>query len=88
MLFQFQFSKEAEKSFIKLPKLIQKQIIKKLDFYEDSDNPLFFAKKLQKTANEYRLRIGNYRVIFRKDLKGNLVVLLILKVGHRKEIYK
>jgi mRNA interferase RelE/StbE len=32
----------------------------------------------------YRFRIGDYRVIF--DLEGNDVI--VLRVGHRKEIYR
>jgi mRNA interferase RelE/StbE len=33
---------------------------------------------------EYRFRIGDYRVIF--DIEGNEIV--VLRVGHRREIYK
>jgi mRNA interferase RelE/StbE len=33
----------------------------------------------------YRLRIGAYRVIFKKD--DDRLVILIVRVGHRKEIY-
>jgi mRNA interferase RelE/StbE len=34
----------------------------------------------------YRLRIGGYRVIFKKD-KAKLIILVI-RIGHRKEIYQ
>jgi mRNA interferase RelE/StbE len=33
----------------------------------------------------YRLRIGAYRVIFRKDI--NRLVILVVRIGHRREIY-
>jgi mRNA interferase RelE/StbE len=33
----------------------------------------------------YRLRVGSYRVIFRKE--QNALVILIIRIGHRKEIY-
>jgi mRNA interferase RelE/StbE len=33
----------------------------------------------------YRLRVGNYRVIFKKEEKE--LIILIIRVGHRKEIY-
>jgi mRNA interferase RelE/StbE len=49
------------------------------------DNPLQYAERL--TSPElggYRFRIGDYRVIF--DIEGNDIV--VLRVGHRKEIYK
>jgi mRNA interferase RelE/StbE len=33
----------------------------------------------------YRLRVGRYRIVFRKDGKG--LVILIVRIGHRKDIY-
>jgi mRNA interferase RelE/StbE len=43
-------------------------------------------KRLQGDIRDlYRLRVGSYRVIFRKD--GEELTILIVRVGHRKEIY-
>jgi mRNA interferase RelE/StbE len=43
-------------------------------------------KRLQGDARDlYRLRVGSYRVIFRKD--GEELTVLIVRIGHRKEIY-
>jgi mRNA interferase RelE/StbE len=50
-----------------------------------SEEPLRFAEKLSDPIlGEYRFRIGDYRVIF--DIEENEVV--VLRVGHRREIYK
>lgn len=35
--------------------------------------------------NLYRLRVGSYRVIFKKD--GMELTILIIRIGHRKEVY-
>jgi mRNA interferase RelE/StbE len=49
------------------------------------DNPLQYAERLtDPELGGYRFRIGDYRVIF--DTEGNDIV--VLRVGHRKEIYK
>jgi mRNA interferase RelE/StbE len=49
------------------------------------DNPLQYAERLTNLElGGYRFRIGDYRVIF--DIEGNDIV--VLRVGHRKEIYK
>jgi mRNA interferase RelE/StbE len=49
------------------------------------DNPLQYAERLTNPElGGYRFRIGDYRVIF--DIEGNDIV--VLRVGHRKEIYK
>lgn len=43
-------------------------------------------KRLQGDIRDlYRLRVGSYRVIFKKD--GEELTILIVRVGHRKEIY-
>jgi len=36
--------------------------------------------------SSYRLRVGDYRVIL--DIQGNHLSVLVLKIGHRKDIYK
>ena len=49
------------------------------------DNPLQYAERLTNSElGGYRFRIGDYRVIF--DIEGNDIV--VLRAGHRKEIYK
>jgi mRNA interferase RelE/StbE len=49
------------------------------------DNPIQYAERLtDPELGSYRFRIGDYRVIF--DIEGNDIV--VLRAGHRKEIYK
>ena len=49
------------------------------------DNPLQYAERLtDPELGGYRFRIGDYHVIF--DIEGNDIV--VLRAGHRKEIYK
>ena len=81
----YDFRGKSTKEFSKLPQEIQLQIKRKLEFYMSSQNPLYFAEHLTDfNFGEYRFRIGNYRVAFivEKD------VAKILKVGHRKDMYK
>ena len=43
-------------------------------------------KKLSREKNDYyRLRVGNYRIIFKKEKKE--LIIIILRIGYRKEIY-
>jgi mRNA interferase RelE/StbE len=49
------------------------------------DNPSQYAEPLSDPQlGGYRFRIGDYRVVF--DIEGNDIV--VLRVGHRREIYK
>jgi mRNA interferase RelE/StbE len=44
------------------------------------------VKKLAGYDDRYRLRVGDYRVIY--DVIDNQLVILIVGVGHRREIYR
>lgn len=75
----------ALRELSKLPPEVQKRIFKKLDFYTQQINPLAFADRLTHQAEgQFRFRVGDYRVIF--DIEVNKLV--VLAVGHRRDIYK
>lgn len=86
--YQFQFSPHAEHDFVRFPHILQKRILRKLQFFEASKTPLKFAKKLQGEDDRYRFRIGDYRVIVTPKEKYIMVILVILKIGHRRDVYE
>ncbi len=82
----YYFTPSAVKDLKKLSKSVSKQILLKLDFYINSNDPLKFAKPIKdKRLGEFRFRIGDYRVIFDVNKKRGIIILAI---GHRKDIYK
>jgi mRNA interferase RelE/StbE len=82
---EYFFKPIAFKFLKKLPKNIQKIIIEKLDFYAKSVNPLKYSEPLNdKDLGDFRFRIGEWRVIF--DIENNKIIILL--IGHRKNIYK
>ena len=89
MEYRLIYTEKAQNNLRKLEPQTAKKILKKLDSYINNNNPLGFAKKLVNTEDIYwRFRIGDYRAIFKIDNEtGNLVILVILKIGHRKNIY-
>lgn len=72
---------KAEEQLFKLDPLISLRIGKKV--LELSENPFSKDIKKLKGTEGYRLRVGDYRVLF-EILKDKIC---ILKVGHRKNIY-
>jgi len=80
-----EFSRSAFRELKKLPKGVQKRIIDKIEFYTEQKNPLIFAEHTTDFRfGDYRFRIGDYRVIF--DFTKDTIS--ILKIGHRKDIYR
>ncbi|MBD3330337.1 hypothetical protein GF354_02280 [Candidatus Peregrinibacteria bacterium] len=88
-MFDVVYTKKARKDLRTIDLKISQKIIEKVFHYSQQKNPLKFAKKLKGSIlGDYRFRIGNYRVIFDVDKKGNIKILLILSVKHRREVYR
>jgi mRNA interferase RelE/StbE len=80
--YELQIERSAQKSLAKISEPFQTKIIGKIK--KLSDDPYQDSKKL--TARDaYRIRIGNYRVIF--EIHNHELVVLIIAIGHRKDIY-
>ena len=83
MIYRLSYTRRAERDIKKLEPKTKDRIGKALLRY--TKEPLRFAEKLSDPIlGEYRFRIGDYRVVF--DLGGDEII--ILRVGHRREIYK
>jgi len=84
-MYSYEFEPQAVRDLKKLAKNVQKRIIKKLDYFVSFDNPLVFADHLVNfEIGSYRFFIGDYRVIF--DVVDEKII--ILNLGHRREIYR
>jgi mRNA interferase RelE/StbE len=77
------FDEKAIEQIQKLQKILRDRIFKKLQ--DSKENPLHFFEKLQGRP-EFKLRVGEYRII--ADIDHKEVRILILYVDHRKRIYK
>ena len=85
-MYRYLFSKKALSDLKKLPKQTQRLIVGKLEYFVSGNNPLQFAKTLTNySLGQYRFRIGDYRVVF--DLEVGEIIF-VLRVGHRREIYR
>lgn len=83
MTYQLIYTKSASKDIQKLDAVAKRKIKNKIETY--AQKPLAYAKKLANSQlGDYRWRIGNYRTVF--DIEGKKII--ILRVGHRKEIYR
>lgn len=83
MSYTLLYTRTAYKDIRKLDIIVKKKIKKKIEEY--AVDPLQYAKRLiNSSIGTYRWRVGNYRIVF--DIDEDKIV--ILRVGHRREIYK
>ena len=84
--YKITFSKQAEKDFTHINKKDTAKILNKLNSLISGSLNLDIKKLASGDGKAYRMRCGNYRIIF--EIKHSEVIILVVGVGHRKEIYK
>lgn len=77
-------SRNAQRQLDKLSGKIAIPIIEAISLLENNPRPNGY-KKL-KGREGYRIRIGNYRVIY--DIIDNKLIIDVISLGHRKDIYR
>ena len=85
--YKLQFNKAYLKDLEKIPKKDQGRI--RTSVSELSNNPRpEGCKRLQgqKDPPLYRIRCGDYRIIY--TIQDNILLILVVAVGHRREIYR
>ncbi len=83
MRFRIIWSQPAARELKKLDRVVAKRIFEKVGELEEG--PYRHVTKLAGLPY-YRMRVGDYRVIV--DIKNDVLRVLVLKVGHRKKIYR
>lgn len=79
----------AQKDLRSLDRSIAKRIVLKVQAYSDAEDPFAEAKALSgELRGLFRYRIGNYRAIFELDEDGSITILTILRIKHRKDVYR
>ncbi|MFH0924282.1 MAG: type II toxin-antitoxin system RelE/ParE family toxin [bacterium] len=82
MKYEIELKPRAIKDLKNVPKPDGKKIVEKLRLLEDGLQG--DVKKLTNSDPEYRMRVGDWRVLF--EIKGEIII--IYRVRHRKEAYR
>lgn len=86
-IYRVEFTKSARKEFEQLPARILSKTAEALNLL--SQNPyseLLKLKKLKGAENLFRIRLGDYRVVY--EIRKKRLIVLVIKIGHRREIYR
>jgi len=88
MSYMVSFGAAAARQYRKLDPFAKRQIDNFIaEYLEDTHNPRAYGKPLKgNLIGFWRYQIGNYRLI--TDIQDNVLTVLVMKVGHRKEIYE
>ncbi|MBA2735866.1 MAG: type II toxin-antitoxin system RelE/ParE family toxin [Pyrinomonadaceae bacterium] len=63
----------------------QKRILEKIEELVFNPRPYGYAK-LESSDELYRVRIGDYRIIY--QINDKILLVIVLEIGHRREIYR
>jgi mRNA interferase RelE/StbE len=83
--FRIEWKHSAVKELKKLPPEIISRIINAVGGLSSNPRPAG-VKKLVGSDDSYRLRVGRYRIIY--SIFENRFVVEVIRVGHRKEVYR
>jgi mRNA interferase RelE/StbE len=84
MTHSVEFAPLARRQMKKLPREIQMRIIERVEELASNPRPAG-VKKLVSDDNLYRVRVGEYRAVY--QIRDRELVVLIVKIGHRREVY-
>ena len=83
--YSVELTRTAEKQLRRAAKRDRHRIIEAIESLSEKPRPRD-ARKLQGYDEVYRIRVGQYRVVY--EVYDDRVVIIVLKVGHRKDIYR
>ncbi|MBO0932823.1 type II toxin-antitoxin system RelE/ParE family toxin [Fibrella sp. HMF5036] len=83
-MYQVKLSNRASKTLEKLADGIYERLVDAIHALADNPRPSD-CKKL-KGQQGYRIRVGEYRVIY--DIEDDQLLVFVIDVGHRREIYR
>ena len=85
--YSIEFVKSARKEFERLPVKIRERVTEALRLL--AQNPyseLIKAKKMKGADDLFRIRLGDYRVIY--EIRNERLIVVVVKIGNRREVYR
>jgi mRNA interferase RelE/StbE len=84
MTYQLEYLPAATKSIEKLPPRMQGRLLTRLAALADNPRPPGSVKLAGQDA--YRIRVGDYRIIYK--IQDHVLLVVVIDVGHRREVYR
>jgi mRNA interferase RelE/StbE len=85
LAYRIEFTPKADREFRALEKSTQLRLGRRIDSLAENPRPQGI-KKLAGEADLYRLRVGDYRIIY--QIRDRSLVVVIVRLGHRSDVYR
>ena len=85
MAYTLQFKPAALRQLEKLPRDVQRRVVAKIETLRD-DPFAAGCKKLSGVPDAWRVRVGDYRIVY--QVHRAVLLILVLTIGHRREVYR
>jgi len=84
-MYEIEIAPAAERALKKFPADIRNRIFKNILTLKENPRP-HGVKKLSSKGDIYRIRAGDYRIVY--QIQDTALIILVVNIGHRREIYR
>ena len=85
MTYEIELASAARRQLRRLPPAVQARLRPRIDALADEPRPPG-SEKLTAEQDRYRIRVGDYRIIY--EIHDRVLLVLVVEVGHRREVYR
>jgi mRNA interferase RelE/StbE len=84
MTYRIEISRRAAKAVTSLDKQLRRKILAAIDALSGDPRPVGCRKLAGQQA--WRIRVGDYRIIY--EIHDQVLLVIVVDIGHRREIYR
>ncbi|MGD9857553.1 MAG: type II toxin-antitoxin system RelE/ParE family toxin [Planctomycetaceae bacterium] len=85
MAYRVELKPRADKELRALPQSVQLRVVRALRDLSENPRPAG-VKKLAGETDLYRIRVGDYRVVY--QIQDERLLVLVVRVAHRRDVYR
>ena len=85
MKYSIVYKQSASDELLKLPATMARKILAGINRLAEKPRP-HNCIKLKGSMNEYRIRYGNYRLVY--AVSDSILTVFVIKIAHRKNVYR
>ena len=85
MIYKIEFTSRAFNDIFRLPRVIQTRLRPRIDALAHEPRPRG-ARRLSENARLWRLRVGDYRIVY--EIRDRELIVAVIRLGHRRDVYR